>query len=91
MALAGQLKTQLQQLIGRTVYHQGTPCRVVEILEGESSLVLQAEGPRTGLQDSQFGTPGRVVSETYTLPIFNDKEGGGLNPELLALGLVLRE
>lgn len=76
---------QLRQMIGREVEYQGIRCIVVELLEEPLSLVIQALEPRTAIQDNQFGTPQRRVSQLFTLPCLDEE--GGLHQELLSLGL----
>lgn len=80
---------QLRKLIGKEVVHQGTSCRIIEILEHEPALVLQSSGPREGIQDNQFGDPHRRVSEVYTIPLFDGQCPGETHPDFLALGLAL--
>jgi hypothetical protein len=79
----------LRQLIGRRVLHQGIPCLVVEFLEHEPALVLEASGPREGIQDNQYGDPHRRVAEVFTIPLYETPDSENLHPELLALRLVL--
>jgi hypothetical protein len=64
---------------------------VIEVLESEAALVLEAEGSRAELQDNQYGDPGRRVAEIFTIPVFNEREDSGFHPELLKLGIILRE
>ena len=80
---------QLRNLIGLEVMHQGVCCRIVEILEHEPALVLEASGPREGIQDNQFGDPHRRVSEVFTIALFDEQREGECHPDLLALGLPL--
>lgn len=78
----------LRRLIGRRVVHQGTPCLVVELLEHEPALVLEASGPREGIQDNQYGNPHRRVPEVFTIPFFEEPGSEALHPALLALDLL---
>ncbi len=80
---------QLRKLIGQQVVHQGVCCQIIEILEHEPALVLQATGPREGIQDNQFGDPHRRVAEVYTIPLFDPQSSGEIHPDFLALGLAL--
>ena len=80
---------QLRKLIGQQVVHQGVCCRIIEILENEPALVLQATGPREGIQDNQYGDPHRRVAEVYTIPLFDLECAGEIHPDFLALGLAL--
>ncbi|MFO7593333.1 MAG: hypothetical protein R6X15_04720 [Pseudomonadota bacterium] len=88
MALNHQLKIQLHNLIGRTVNHRGVTCTVVEVLESEPALVLEAQGSRTSLQDNQYGNPGRRVPEVFTIPLFDEEDRSEFHPDLLQLGLM---
>ena len=80
----------LRRLIGQRVLHQGVPCLVVEFLEHEPALVLQASGPREGIQDNQYGDPHRRVPEVFTIPLFETRDSGKPHPDLLALKLILQ-
>lgn len=91
MAINSALKQQLQGLIGHSVRHRGTPCRIIELLESEAALVLQADGERGALQDTQYGNPGRRVAEVFTIPLFDEEEPRRFHHDLLALGLVRSE
>lgn len=76
---------QLRQLIGEPVTHLGKPCHVIEVLADGPSLVLQANGCATEIQDNQFGEPAREVPSIYLVPLL---ENGAVNPDFLHLGLV---
>lgn len=78
----------LRDLIGQQVLHRGVRCTVVELLEKDRSLVLEANGPRGEIQDNQYGDPHRRVAETFTIPVFDEGKDSALHPELLALGLL---
>lgn len=80
---------QLRKLIGKEVVYQGACFQIIEILEHEPALVLQATGPREGIQDNQFGDPHRRVAEVYTIPLFDLQREGETHPDFLALGLPL--
>lgn len=79
---------RVRALIGQRVLHQGVACLVVELLENEPALVLEALGPREGFQDNQYGAPRRRVAEVFTIPFYDPVSGEEPNPELLALGLL---
>ena len=80
---------QLRKLIGRQVEHRGRCCRIVEILEHEPALVLEACGEREAIQDNQYGDPHRRVAEVFTIALFDEEREGECHPDLLALGLPL--
>jgi len=88
MAIEYKLRKQLHGLLGRPVLHRGMACTVIEVLESEVALVLEVQDARGGLQDNQYGDPGRRVAETYTIPIFDQEDSCKLHPDLLALGLM---
>lgn len=78
---------QLRRMIGIQVYHQGKPCVVIEVLEDNIALVLQAlEGDAT-IQGNQFGDARRRVPLTYTIPVLNT-ERDSLHPDFLTLDLI---
>lgn len=78
----------LRSLIGQRVIHQGIHCQVVELLEHEPALVLEAIGSREGFQDNQFGDPRRRVAEVFTIPFYESADSETPHPDLLALCLV---
>jgi hypothetical protein len=59
----------------------------VELLEAPLCLVIETAGERTTLQDNQFGSPQRRVTQVFTLPCLSDSDDGSLHQELLSLGL----
>lgn len=80
-------KQQFRQLIGRRVIHRGRHCTVIELLEQESALVLEEHAEGVTLQDNQYGNPGRRVTQTYTIPLFDEERPDQWHPALLQLGL----
>jgi len=78
----------LRRLIGQRVIHQGINCHVVELLEHEPALVLEALGPHDGFQDNQYGDTQRRVAEVFTIPLYESPVSETPNPDLLALGLL---
>jgi len=78
---------QLRRMIGLRVQHHGVPCCIIEVLEDGPALVLQNGGPGTGLQDNQYGGPGRHVPETYTVPVIGPDQRE-LHEEFLSLELM---
>lgn len=82
-----QLVQQLRETIGAQVDYQGLRCAVVELLDEPPSLVLQVLGPRTTIQENQFGLPNRRVTQIFTIPCLSEDEGECLHQELLSLGL----
>lgn len=80
---------QLRKLIGLEVRHRGVCCRIVELLENEPALVLQACGPSEAIQDNQYGDPHRRVPEVFTIALFDEQDSDECHPDFLALNLPL--
>lgn len=78
---------QLRKLIGLEVMYQGVCCRIVEILEHEQALVLEASGPREGIQDNQYGDPHRRVARVFTIPLEECDADGRADAKALGLPL----
>lgn len=58
---------------------------MIEVLEEDATLVLQATGMRNALQADQYGEAGRHVAEVFVLPLLG--EDGTFHPEFCKLGL----
>ncbi len=84
-----ELIQQLRRTIGTTVVYNGVRCSVMELLEQPLGLVLQALDTRTAIQDTQFGSPHRRVTQVFTVPCLSEENREALHPELLALELNL--
>lgn len=69
-------------LLGRTLTYQGETCTIIELLQGENSLVLQCSNQHQTIQANQFGEATRRVSSYHTLPLL--VEHGVLNPVIAA-------
>jgi hypothetical protein len=79
--------TQLRGMIGLKVVHQGTPCQIIEVIEINTSLVLQTHTTDKVIQLDQHGDAHRRVPDTITIPVLTaDKTE--LHPVFLALDLV---
>ena len=77
---------QLRNMIGVEVWHEGTRCEVLEVLEDGPSLILvNADGAT--IQTDQFGNPSRRVPQTHAVPVLSN-DGTALHPAFLALDLV---
>lgn len=83
------LIAQLRNIIGGEVNYEGTPCMVVELLEEPLCLVLEAMGARTTIQDDQYGSPQRRVTQVFTIPCISEEDEQHLHQKLLSLGLRL--
>lgn len=73
-----QLLSELQSLRAQALRYQGHNCRIIEILDGENSLVLQCEDRTTSIQPNQYGEASRRAPLVHTLPLFDQR--GELNP-----------
>lgn len=85
-----EIVKQLRSSIGTQVHYNGIRCSVVELLEDPTCLVLQALETRSTIQDNQFGTPQRRVTQVFTIPCFSEITDGRLHDELLSLDLPLK-
>jgi hypothetical protein len=85
-----QLVKQLRRTIGTPVEHNGVRCTVVELLEEPLCLVIQVQGTGTAIQDNQFGSPQRRVTQVFTIPCLSEGNAGELHQELLSLGLGIK-
>ncbi len=88
MPLTDSHKDRLRPLIGASVNYRGISCVVLEVLEEDASLVLQAVGVRDALQENQYGEAGRHVAETFLLPLFAEDDSDGFHPEFCKLNLL---
>jgi hypothetical protein len=84
----------LRSLIGLRVSHQGTPCRVVEVLESPPSLVLEplidpsaASNSASHIMANVHGQPGEYAVESRIVLILSDDQTG-LNDALLELEII---
>jgi hypothetical protein len=77
-----QLLQQLRALVGRVLVYGGHSCRIVEILDGEDSLVLRCEDSERVIQGNQFGEATRRVKRHHTLALFDEHHN--LNPVIRA-------
>jgi hypothetical protein len=79
----------LRRHIGREVNHQGTHCRIIEVLEDGPTLVLQDTGSDRVVQDNRFGEAHRRVPPTFVVPVtYRHPDGSrALHPDFLALEL----
>ncbi|NOY61881.1 MAG: hypothetical protein GXP10_01790 [Gammaproteobacteria bacterium] len=74
----------LRSLIGTLVSYQGANCQIIEILEDEMALVLEARDAHTTIQPDQHGEAHRRVAHTVTIPILCS-EKGEVNPDFASL------
>ena len=89
MQLSLQLHQQLRGLLGQAICYRGKKGRIIEFLEREQALVVELEDTLYRLQESQYGEPGRQVSPTHLLPIFDPQQPGQLNQELASFDITL--
>lgn len=74
----------IQGLIGRTVHHLGQTWRIVEFLEDERMIVLQATGTDRVIQTDQHGDARRRVPQCLTIQVCKE-DGRTPHPDFLAL------
>lgn len=77
---------QLRRLIGQSVRYQGVKCTVIEVLEDNPALVLEACHQHTTIQPDQHGEAHRRVPTTITVPVLN-RAGNEFTPGFLDLNL----
>ena len=77
---------ELRGMIGITVCHEGTHCKVVEVIEDGPHLIL-VDLDLDSIQPDQFGSPHRRVPQTYMIPVLSD-ETDELHPTYLALEII---
>ncbi len=79
---------QLKSLLGHPLTYQGLPCRIIDILDEEHSLVLQDCSNQRVIQSNQHGEASRRVSRTFTVDLLNVRRDA-LNPLLEGLSKLL--
>lgn len=77
---------QLRGLIGRSVDYYGTRCTIIEVIEDDPALVLEACHKHTTIQPDQHGEAHRRVPATITVPVLN-KHRSDYAPGFLDLNL----
>lgn len=75
---------QLRDMIGVTVRHEGTYCKIIEVLEDGPQLVL-IDLDTDSIQADQFGNAHRRAPQAYIIPVMAEAE---LHPSYLALEIV---
>lgn len=78
---------QLESLIGQRVRYQGHVWQIVELLEHEQSLVLQAEDDSSRIVTDAQGDPVSDLPRTLEIPL-RDPESGQRNPALEQIKLL---
>ena len=63
---------QLRSLIGRSVDYYGIRCTIIEVIEDDLALVLEACHKYTTIQPDQHGEAHRRVPTTITVPVLNE-------------------
>lgn len=79
---------KLKQLLGRHFVYRGISCRVIEVLDDESALVLQDCADPRSIQINQYGEPSRRAPRVFTVPLFNIR-GDDFNPALPGIAELL--
>ncbi len=78
---------RIRGLIGASVVHDGIRCRLVEVLDDERAVVLEACHRLSELQSGQGGGAVRRVPRRHVVPIYSP-DGRGFSDAFLSLGLV---
>lgn len=71
----------LEALIGRRVRYLNGTWVIIEVLEVELAIVLQADSADESILSNAQGEPVRSLPRVMTLPV-RDEESGGINPEM---------
>lgn len=74
----------LEALIGRRVRYLNRTWVIIEVLEEELAIVLQADTADESILNNAQGEPVRSTPRVMTLPV-RDEESGGINPEMGAM------
>lgn len=74
----------LEALIGRRVQYRERTWVIIEVLEEELAIVLQADASDDAILSNAQGEPVRSLPRVMTLPV-RDEESGGINPEMSAM------
>ena len=72
---------ELEKLIGRRVAYLGHSWHIIEVLDDEMALVLQADDDSERILGNAHGEPVRALPDVINLPVV-DANSGGINPEL---------
>lgn len=72
---------QLEALIGRRVRHLDHNWQIIEVLEDELAIVLQADDDSERILSNSHGEPVRSLPNVLTLAVRNP-DGEGINPAL---------
>jgi|GEM_PF-6718564 len=79
---------RLRKQVGSRVIYKRVKCKVVEVLEDDATVVLEACHKFSELQSGQTGDSMRHVPKIITIPIYIGS-ARRLNPALADLGLEL--
>ncbi len=79
---------RIRELIGASVVHHGQRCRLVEVLDDERAVVLEACHRFSELQSGQSGAAVRRVPRRIVVRIFAPDPEGGFSRDFLELGLL---
>jgi len=77
----------LEQLIGQRVQYLNHTWRIIEVLDEEKSIVLEAIDDNRQLMGNAHGEPVRDLPEVLSLSVDNPF-GSGINPALKEMRLI---
>jgi len=80
---------RLRSLIGRDCRFYGRPCRIVEVLEDQGRIILEAREPLPPIQIDQYGQAAYRANEHIDIGLYGDD--GALSDDLLHLLEGLRD
>lgn len=75
---------QARGMIGARLRHGGHNCTVIEVLEDQLELILEADNASLEIQADAYGNARREMRALYYVPIFNT-ERDELHPSFLSL------
>jgi hypothetical protein len=81
---------ELEKLIGRRIAYLGHTWHIIEVLDDEMALVLQADDDSERILANSHGEPVRSLPDVINLPVV-DTKSGGINPELKQITVLEEE
>ncbi len=87
---ARNLLKQLRPALGMSVEYEGSAYKLIELLEDELAIVLEACHKFTDIQADQMGEAHRRVPRTIMIPVLVGENKEDINPAFLDLCLPLK-